>query len=347
MQNQLIGEEYTPHLTEQQRIELESHPHTFDFPLSNEQLDFLKEHGYFVVKNVVEPELCERIVSEAFQKSRKYFGFVRHDQSTWHKCHAHGLVNLFNLQSLYELRQYPKLYSIFAQITKTHKLVASVDRVCLKHPCIDPEELNGTNPNDDLQLHTDLNYWYSNPNFPQFQCGICLEDCDLDCGGFYCIPGFNKIEKIEEYKNNYVSRVFGNEGTIPPKRNVFVRFEDKELARREKVTMEMKRGDIVIWYNFLPHSGGFNCNPEKWRLHTYVRFQALDGPCITNEDRDVNYIYLDSVKKAVETGIRPNRFSTGNVIKGIKDPKDIEQKDYEMPQLTELGQRVLGVTPWE
>jgi hypothetical protein len=39
------------------------------------------------------------------------------------------------------------------------------------------------------QLHTDWNFWHSSEDFPEFQCGICLSDCPIGGGGFFCIPG--------------------------------------------------------------------------------------------------------------------------------------------------------------
>lgn len=37
------------------------------------------------------------------------------------------------------------------------------------------------------------------------------------------------------------------------------------------------QGDFVIWNNNLPHNGGVNTLPDRWRLHAYVRFLAMDG----------------------------------------------------------------------
>ncbi len=78
------------------------------------------------------------------------------------------------------MRTDPRIYAVFAQILKTHKLTASIDRVCLKPPNKNADANNNRPP-----LHVDLNYWDAELTRPAFQAGVCLEDCLPGGGGFY------------------------------------------------------------------------------------------------------------------------------------------------------------------
>jgi len=197
------------------------------------------------------------------------------------------------------------------------------------------------NPNDELGLHTDLNYWYTDPMYAQFQCGICLEDCLEDCGGFYCLPRAHKAEVITQYKLDCESGKFG-EFRIPAERNVFQNYLDIERVKRDKITVPLEKGDVVIWNNNLPHNGGSNCNPELWRLQAYVRFLALEGPSLHEKEMALNNIYPSVVRECMESGKKPRVYATGNKTNCKKER--IETVNVE---LTSLGEKVLGVKSWD
>jgi hypothetical protein len=44
----------------------------------------------------------------------------------------HSCVNLWYVPGLYELHQHPHIYSVFAQLYKTHKLCISINHVSVK-----------------------------------------------------------------------------------------------------------------------------------------------------------------------------------------------------------------------
>ena len=43
--------------------------------------------------------------------------------------------------------------------------------------------------NEGLPVHTDWNFWKRSEAYPEIQGGICLADCPVGGGGFFCIPG--------------------------------------------------------------------------------------------------------------------------------------------------------------
>jgi len=319
--------------------QLFSHKWTDTYPLSDEQMEFLNEHGYLVLKGLVDKDSCEDIIAQSFQRARKTFGLQKTNEDTWKNLNRHGFCDLWHLPGLYELRQSPIFYSIFAQLLGTHKLCAAVDRIGMKPPCRDP-----TASNDTLTMHTDLNYWYTRPELSQYQGGLCLADCPIGGGGFFCVPEFQKKEVIQQYKTDYKAGKFGKR-SIPPASNRFIPFLDQEYVNAKKLEIPLCQGDFVIWNSNLPHNGGINTLPNHWRLHTYVRFLALDGPCVNSELAKWNLEYQKITLQSMKTGATPAYFSTGNVIRA-QDP-NIEVPMHQVPKLTPLGERIWGVKPWD
>jgi len=111
----------------------------------------------------------------------------------------------------------------------------------------------------------------------------------------------------------------------------------------------MEKGDFVIWSNMLPHAGGVNCLKDHWRLHTYVRYLPLNGDAVDKDSRRENLTYKDVVKKSVTTGLRPERFSTGNSVQHGGGEKNVEEEDYlkNPPKFSELGKKLTGQLEWE
>jgi hypothetical protein len=95
----------------------------------------------------------------------------------------------------YEIRQNPKLYSIFAQLLRNPKLTVSLDRVCMKppHSVIDEEGWPKTFETFAFPIHNDMNLWDLRET--KYQGGLALEDAPMGGGGFRCIPGYHRLEK--------------------------------------------------------------------------------------------------------------------------------------------------------
>jgi len=327
---------YSVGLSADEESYLSHHEYCLDYRLSKEEAEFMDEHGYLVLRKFISEEECDKVLKEASMRSTSILGISEQHPDTWKKIPAHGCIDLWNLQSLYELRQHPKIYSVFAQLLKTHRLLASVDRVSMKPPPDVPK------PYLQPQLHTDLNYWYTPPDKAGYQGGLCLHDCPMGGGGFWCIPGFHKPEVIERYKKECEKRM-----RPPGPKRVFVIFEDLEFATKNMIEIPLQKGDYVIWSSNLPHNGGINTIPGHWRKHAFFRCVALDGPCVTQGDASwFNGVYKSAVREAMTTGKRPSHYASINPVKtGGRDDK--ETVDYHVPTLSWLGERVLGVRPWD
>jgi ectoine hydroxylase-related dioxygenase (phytanoyl-CoA dioxygenase family) len=337
------NQDYSPFLSEEQRQNLAQYKHTLDRPLTDEQLQFLDENGYVVIPNLISKNLCEQIVREATKRAPDVLGVDMKREETWKKLVKHGCVNIWNLPSLYILRQHPELYSVFAQLLKTHRLAVSIDRIGLKSPSKNPEEAKKTNA--DLPLHNDLNMWHSDPSFPYFQGGLCLKDCPEGGGGFFCIPKFHKRENFEAYMKKVESGQFGNPRfKIPSAEHMFVQFEDIEYAKQHKIEVPLNQGDFIIWNGYLPHNGGVNSLTNHWRWHAFVRFLPLDS--MASKQEQIWYReYQKVTNECRKTGKMPTHYSTGNTVK--TKSRDAEVPFHKVVELTPLGERIFGETPYE
>jgi len=342
-------EDYDAHISPELRETLKKHEHCLDFELTEEQLQFMNENGYLVVNGLIEPELCDAVVREIFDVANKLFGFQYDDESTWDNLCESGIIDIWHASTLYVLRQHPKLYSVFCQLLKTHKLCVSLDRVSIKHPArSDDECIRNALFNSSVALHNDTNLWAWHPYFNEFQAGVCLADCPKNGGGFFCIPKMHKRKALDEYKKKAESGAFGKNKTQSTKwpGKTFVTFEDHDLTRKNRIEVPLKKGDVVIWSIFLPHTGGFNCLEDYWRLHAYVRLMALEGPCTTPNQRAWAAKYQGIVRESMQTGKRPERYSTVNRVYA-DDSEDLELKTHQVPQLTPLGEKLFGIKHWD
>jgi len=199
--------------------------------------------------------------------------------------------------------------------------------------------------NDKLVLHTDLNLWDNDPLKPQFQGGLCLRDCPEGGGGFFCLPKFHKREIIDEYKSNYENGLYGTL-EIPKPFRVFMDYKDQVNSNKNKIEIVLNQGDFVIWNSNLPHNGGVNSLVNHWRLHAYVRFVALNGPCVDEKRINMHKEYLKIVSLSSKSGNKPSMYSTGNSTKISGDPTP-ETLNYKLPPLSWIGERVLGFKSWD
>ena len=277
--------------------------------------------------------MCQEVIT----KFCKITGMDPDDPMSWMEhIPDNGFIDIWHTATYYAMREDPRFYSIFAQLTRQPRLLVSLDRVCWKTPRYvsvikDGEPTEIELPSRGLKVHTDMNLWYDLEQ-PSFQAGIALEDCLENAGGFACLPGFHKLATIDKFRNDFESGKY-NKGhpQIPPNQTRQFNFFPDEDA--ELVEVPLRQGDVVVWSSRLPHCNRLN-EGRGWRKHCYIRYIPAD----------LNPSYAKVIKTASLTGQKPSHFSTGNK---TGPQSKTECHNHKAPQLTPLGKRLLGHTAWE
>jgi len=332
--------EDTPYLTQDQRQELSHHKYALDYKFLEDELDFLDKNGYLVLKGLFDKQTCQNMVTELFERAHTLIGLDRMDNTTWthEKLGNKGFIDIWHNPFYYKLRQNPALYSVFAQLFKKHDLTVSLDKVCMKAPFYIEDDNNKriTFPelHAQLSVHNDLNLWHLGET--KYQGGLCLEDCPIGAGGFVCIPGMHKLDKIREYRRHFEEGklTHGIPMQPPHPSQLFVYFKDETLIQEKLVEVPMEQGDFLIWSSRLPHANGRN-KTNRWRLQCFITFVP---------DNNLYAKYRKEVARCVLSGNIPSLYSTLNST-DFNDTK--EATLHKAIELTWLGERLLGLKSWK
>lgn len=268
---------------------------------------FFKEHGYVLVKGVITPEACQRVVDDIF----KFLTFDPNNREDWYRPPLRPkstVIELYHAQSMWDNRQNPRLYQAFAELLGEEKLHVSLDRVSFKPPCspAHPEY------DDAGFLHLDVDPKHP-PKWHQVQGVLYLTRTETNQGGFHCIPGFAR--KIREWINAPADK-------RPPEPPSFKGIESSPIVG--------DTGDLVIWDGFTPHGAGRNTS-DRPRLAQYI---TMVPAWVHNEAANA-----DRVKRWRDR-LPPN----GPAFPG--DPRKLEEQHGKSGELTPLGRKLLGVDAW-
>ncbi len=118
----------------------------------------------------------------------------------------------------------------------------------------------------------------------------------------------------------------------PDEESVFEFYEDKEAIVRDLIEITMKKGDFLIWSSRLPHGNAKNTS-NRWRLQCFVR-------CVSSAE-DSKQIYRNDVRKAVQSGMKPDYFGSGSTTTPYN--KEWEVPYHQPVQMTELGKKLFGL----
>ncbi len=143
---------------------------------------------------------------------------------------------------------------------------------------------------------------------------LALADTEIDMGGFQCIPEL--FRNFDEWVK-----------TQPADRNPFC--PDTAGLNIEKITT--KAGDLLIFSSMLAHGIRKNVS-TKPRLAQYISMSpALE------DNESLRQWRIASWKDRIAP--------EGYAFPG--DPRKWEQTKYEQAQLTELGEKILGLKKWD
>jgi len=218
--------------------------------LSERDWEFWRHNGYLHLRDVVPAELIAPVIDLIWE----FQEMDPDDPESWRRrppariemeeLNFSGMVEVYNHQALWNVRQYPVIHRIFADLWGTEKLWVTIDRVNLNLP---------SRPGNDFRgfIHWDIDTGLD-PIPVNVQGVLSLSDSTLETGGFQCIP--------EIYRNfdEWVK-------TQPPDRNTW----RPGIDGFEVVQVETRAGDLLIWDSLLPH--GIRPNrSNRPRLAQYI-----------------------------------------------------------------------------
>lgn len=281
--------------------------------LTEEQWQFWKENGYVVVKQAVPREQAEATASFLWEFEDK----TPTDQETWYtearaeiqmkELAGTGMVEVYNNQHLWNNRQTQKVYDAFVDIWGTEKLWVTIDRANLNFPMRPGHEYKGF-------IHWD----YDPETKPQNVQGVLAlaDQTDENMGGFQCIPWL--------FRNYDTWKL-----TQPDDRDHFK--PDISGIEDKLVKVPLKAGDLLIFNSSEPHGIRPNRSEDKVRIAQYISMMPAQ-----ENDQDLKDWRVTSWKNRVAP--------EGYAFPG--DPRNWEQTKYDTAELTNLGEKLLGLKKW-
>ena len=281
--------------------------------LTEEQWNFWIQKGYVVIKNAISREQAGETAAFLWTFEEK----KPKDPSTWYtapraeiqmkELAGTGMVEVYNNQHLWNNRQSQKVYDAFVDVWGTEKLWVTIDRANLNFPIKKGYEYKG------------FNHWDYDPETkPQNVQGvIALSDqTDVNMGGFQCIPWL--YQNYERWKL-----------TQPQDRN---RFQPDITGLEDKIEkVALEAGDLLIFNSLLAHGIRPNRSKGKVRIAHYISMMPAE------EDNE-------SLKKWRIHSWKNRIAPEGYAFPG--DPRNWEQTKYKTAKLSPLGEKLLGLTPW-
>ena len=105
--------------------------------LTSEQRTHWEEHGYVVLPNIVPQANVDAVINAIWT----FLQVDRNDPETWYDApiSKHGMLEMYQHQSLWDNRQHPDIHRAFTDIWGTEKLWVSIDRANMNPPARQPD----------------------------------------------------------------------------------------------------------------------------------------------------------------------------------------------------------------
>jgi hypothetical protein len=281
--------------------------------LSQEDWRHWTTWGYVIVPGAVPAAQVERLKSLLWE----FMEMDADDPATWNRSDLRpnqmvelnnsGMVEIYNHQYLWDNRQCPRIYDAFVDIWDRKDLWVTIDRA------------NLNTPNRDLRRFDGFIHWDADttavPLPTNVQGVLALSDTDSEVGGFQCVPElFRTFERWKQAQ--------------PPDRNPF----QPDTSGFDIQFVPMKSGDLLIFNTLLAHGIKPNHSVDRARLAQYISMYPAD-----ENNAEVR-------QKRIRSW-RDRESPQGYAFPG--DPREWEKCRYERANLTELGERLLGLRSWK
>ncbi len=281
--------------------------------LTEEEWEFWRHNGYIVIKKAVPREQVTTTAAFLWEFEEKN----SQDQETWYappraemkmkELTGTGMVEVYHHQHLWNNRQMQRVYEAFVDIWGTEKLWVTIDRANLNLPIRPGFEQKGF-------IHWD----YDPETRPQNVQGVLAlaDQKDENMGGFQCIPWL--------YRNYDTWKL-----TQPADRN---RFQPDISGLEEKIVkVTMEAGDLLIFNSTEPHGIRPNKSLDQVRIAQYISMMPAE-----EDNEPLRQWRVNAWKNRVAP--------EGYAFPG--DPRNWEQTKYKTANLSQLGEKLLGLTRW-
>ncbi|QDZ01562.1 phytanoyl-CoA dioxygenase family protein [Nitratireductor mangrovi] len=280
--------------------------------LSEEDWQHWTAKGYVIVRNAAPQANVERLVDLLWRFDEKDPA----NPATWHapqrrehkmtELNNTGMLEIYNHQYLWDNRMEPRIYDAFVDIWDREDLWVTIDRANLNPP----RKTRG-NPNGFI-------HWDADTSLRPLPIGVqgvlSLKKQDGDVGGFQCVPEL--FENFDEWVK-----------TQPEDRDPM----HPDITGLDVVNVEMDAGDLLIFNSLLAHGVRPNHSTDRVRMAQYVSMQPADWD---NEAERRERIRLWRERDHPRRDAFPG------------DPREWEKHNAETARLTPLGERLLGLVPW-
>lgn len=282
--------------------------------LSEDDWKFWIENGYVVIKGAIPREQARATADFLWEFEEK----DPNDPSTWYtapravikmkELAGTGMVEVYNNQLLWNNRQNQRVYDAFVDIWGTENLWVTIDRANLNFP------------NKEGFVQKGFIHWDYDPETrPQNVQGVLAlaDQTDEEMGGFQCIPWL--------YRNYDTWKL-----TQPEDRD---RFQPDITGLEDKIVkVKMEAGDLLIFNSTEPHGIRPNKSKNKVRMAQYISMMPAE-----EDNEEMRKWRINSWKHRIAP--------EGYAFPG--DPRNWEQEKYERAELTELGEKLLGLKSWD
>ena len=281
--------------------------------LTDDDRAFFTREGYVVLKGVVPDETCDAVVRMLYSS----LGFAPDDPDGWYRAPLTrgGMLEIYQHQALWDVRQHPRVHQAFSELYGTKKLWVSLDRANFNPPA------RADHPEYDHQgmLHWDIDPATAHTVGLRVQGVVYLDDTPKERGGFCCVPGHHTLVTRWAESGDEVPGA-----PAPGKRG------PADRSEVEVVPIVGEKGDLVIWDVRLLHGNGRNTS-DRPRLAQYVTMWP--------EGRGGEAERLARIH-AWENRLPPKAdWAPG-------DPNRWEELHGATATFTPLGKRLLGLDPW-
>jgi Phytanoyl-CoA dioxygenase (PhyH) len=295
--------------------------------LSEADFAHWQAYGYVVVREAISRAAAHRLLDFCWE----FQGLSPDHPDDWYRERAfrsdleqelyiYGFVEAYHHQLIWDSRQTQRVYDAFVDVWDCEQLWTTLDRLNLNPPNVRNRDRALIAPADsgfDINLHWDVDTTLSVP--PQRVQGIiALTDTEPGLGGFQCSPEL--FHRFERWKAGQPA----DRDPIRP---------GTDRAEFPVVRPELAAGDLLIWNGLLAHGVAPNTSAKGVRSAQYLAMMpALESYGELRDSRVGSWRRLGT----------PDWNATL-----VGDAARHESQRYGTAELTGLGERLLGLTPWE